>query len=184
MIYVAIKYRYKPGLQLQEEIKPGEIPTPSRGKIGAIVLFIILMAGILFGLLLGTLNAVSFIEKPPVPEEEALVIEVTGFQWGWRFKYPNGIETVGLAYVPVGKVVIFKVTSDDVFHTFSIPALKVKIDAIPGRVNIAWAQFDFPGNYRVQCYELCGVGHAEMIGEIRAVPEDAFNLWYEANAPK
>jgi cytochrome c oxidase subunit 2 len=79
-------------------------------------------------------------------------------------------------------MVVFNVTSEDVFHAFSIPDLRVKIDAIPGRYNIAWTKAYQPGIYRIQCYELCGVGHAEMITKVMVVTEDVFEYWYKAQA--
>jgi len=79
--------------------------------------------------------------------------------------------------IPVGKVVKFLVTSNDVIHAFWVPAFWNKIDAVPGRINETWAKVDRPGVYFGQCTELCGARHAYMPIAVEAVPEATFNAW-------
>ncbi len=128
------------------------------------IVFVIVSAIIFYSLEFYTLNAMRFVEE--VPENPDMVIEVDAFQWAWKFIYPNGTESLGTLKVPRGTLVLFKVTSLDVHHKFGIPALKASIDAVPGRINYLWVRFDEPGTYTVRCYELCGLGHANMMAQI------------------
>lgn len=182
LIVIPIVYSRRSGnAEPEDAIKPGELPK-DRGRTAGIVLIVILLLGVFLGLLTQSLQATEQFLEPP-EYDKVLEIEVRAFQWGFTFIYPNGIETDTLI-IPEDTLIIFKVTSEDVFHTFAIPDLRVKVDAIPGRVNEAWTIAYQPGVYRIQCYELCGVGHAEMITRLKVVTEDVFQVWYESNAPQ
>ncbi len=128
------------------------------------LVFVVLSAVIFYSLEFYTLSAMDFIETPP--EDIDMVIEVQGLQWTWKFIYPNGTESIGTLRIPRGTTVLFKVVSLDVHHKFGIPDLKASIDAVPGQTNYLWVRFDQPGEYVVRCYELCGVGHANMVATI------------------
>lgn len=184
----AIYARRKGGV---DEIQPGVIPY-ERGKTSYLVLLVLLILGSFMAVFVESYLSVNKLAQTLEEEfnidmeqlqagnfDGLLVIDVIGFQWGWTFRYPNGIET-DVLYLPVGEPVVFRVTSEDVFHTFTIPDLRVKIDAIPGQVNFFWTVPEAPGTYRVQCYELCGVGHAEMITRAVVLPQDVFQFWYES----
>lgn len=175
LIFNAIKYRAKSGSKEPEDApKPDRIP-PERGTYGAAMILTLMVAGILFTITLGTMETVDLIEHPP--EEGTLVIEVYGFQWGWRFVYPNGKETVGEVRVPKDEVIIFKVTGEDVFHKFQILEFKIGVDAIPGIVNEIWIKPDITGTFNIQCFELCGVGHARMLAKLVVMEPDEFEMW-------
>ncbi|WP_291976113.1 MULTISPECIES: cytochrome c oxidase subunit II [unclassified Chelatococcus] len=89
-------------------------------------------------------------------------IEVVARQWSWEFRYPDGTVGEGLLRMPAGQDVDFVVTSEDVIHSFWIPRLGGKIDAIPGHQNIIRLRADRPGIFRGICAEYCGSGHAAM----------------------
>ncbi|MBI4415375.1 MAG: hypothetical protein HY557_00140, partial [Euryarchaeota archaeon] len=93
---------------------------------------------------------------------EDTTIYVTGFQFGWIFKYEDGTNQTGEVWFQEDIVVKFVITSTDVIHGFALPQLGVKVDAIPGRDNIAWVRAEDPGEYITQCAEFCGVGHYGM----------------------
>lgn len=82
--------------------------------------------------------------------------------------------------VPVNTVVRVKITSDDVIHSWSVPSLGVKIDAVPGRLNEIWFKVDKPGVYYGQCSQLCGMDHGFMPIAVQAVPKDQFDTWVQA----
>jgi len=118
------------------------------------------------------------IEIPNDPN--AVHIGVVAFQWGWNFTYPNGKYMLNNLTVPEGRTVILNITSRDVFHSFGIPFLAEKEDAIPGRVNQLW--FEIPAGTQVpvdaiRCYELCGIGHAFMIANLTVVSQPAWDKW-------
>jgi cytochrome c oxidase subunit 2 len=98
---------------------------------------------------------------------------VEGHQFYWQFDYPNGARSINTLHVPVNKVIDLTVVSprQDVIHSWWIPALGGKIQAIPGRVNHTWFMAEKQGTYEGQCAELCGVYHASMIAHVVAESE-------------
>ncbi|MCP5029594.1 MAG: cytochrome c oxidase subunit II [Actinomycetia bacterium] len=113
-----------------------------------------------------------------------LVVEVTAQRWSWSFTYENGATTTKELVLPVDQRVRFDVTALDIVHSFWVPAFRTKIDAVPGRVHELYVtpdregEFeDDPANIRVQCAEICGVGHGRMEVPVRIVTEDEFEAW-------
>ena len=117
-------------------------------------------------LILAIIAAFVFYELPSIDSAPAAAdpihITVEGHQYYWQFDYPNKARSIGTLHVPVGSVVDLKVVSPDVVHSWWIPALGGKIQAIPGRTNHFWFRAEKPGSYSGQCAELCGVFHASM----------------------
>jgi cytochrome c oxidase subunit II len=116
------------------------------------------------------------------PADTALTIEITGQQWWWKVRYLSDdasriVTTANEIHIPTGKPVRVKLVSADVIHSFWVPALSGKTDAIPGQTNLTWLQADRPGRYRGQCAEYCGVQHAHMAFEVVAEAPDAFAQW-------
>jgi cytochrome c oxidase subunit II len=113
--------------------------------------------------------------------EEQLEIKVTGRQFYWQFDYPNGVVAIDTMRAPAGVPVKLVVTSPDadVIHSWWIPALGGKIDAIPGRTNQTWFRADKPGTYKGQCAELCGLEHARMLASVEVMPQSDFTAWLE-----
>ena len=123
-------------------------------------------------------------------EEVDLVVELEAMRFAWRVSYPAlNISRLNKELVlPVDKHVRFDVTSRDVIHSFWISAFRVKIDAVPGLVTTEYATPDRTGsfeddfNLRLQCAELCGVGHAGMTVPVRVVEQGEFDAWVAENA--
>lgn len=141
-------------------------------------------------------------------DDSAMTVEIVGYQWKWRYRYlsddPNSevsffsnlstprdqienrtektdtylLEVDEPMVVPVGKKVRFVLTSADVIHSWWVPQLGVKKDAIPGIVNESWTLINEPGVYRGQCTELCGKDHGFMPVVVKAVPQAEFDEWY------
>jgi cytochrome c oxidase subunit II len=130
-----------------------------------------------------------FIELPGVTDvpsagatgEEALRVKVTSRQFYWQYEYPNGVIAIDDLRAPVGVPVELEVTApaEDVIHSWWIPALGGKIDAIPGIVNTTWFQAKRAGIYRGQCAELCGLEHAKMLATVEAMSPEDFDAWLE-----
>lgn len=134
-----------------------------------------------------------------------LVVKVTGYQWMWHYEYigediefysklstPRSaildqeqkrddylLAVDNRLVLPVGRKIRFEHTSGDVIHSWWVPALSVKKDAIPGYINTNWARIDEPGVYRGKCAELCGRGHGFMPVVVEALPADEFDAWLE-----
>ena len=102
---------------------------------------------------------------------EAKRVDVAGRQFYWEFRYPDGSVTYDTLVAPVGRNVDVRVTAPghDVIHSWWIPALGGKIDAIPGRINHTWFRAEETGEYEGSCTEFCGLQHAEMTMVVRAV---------------
>lgn len=119
----------------------------------------------------------------PVANGEALRIDVTARQWQWRVTYPGtGRQLENEVHIPVDTPVNLHLSSDDVVHSFWVPRLGGKLDAIPGHTNVLRLQADEPGTYRGQCAEFCGRGHAHMQFRVIAHSEEDFRRWQEEAA--
>lgn len=133
------------------------------------------------------IGAFIFIELPgikDIPSARAggqLEIRVTGRQFYWQYEYPNGVIAIDTMLAPAGVPVRLEVTApdSDVIHSWWIPALGGKIDAIPGTVNETWFEVESPGVYTGQCAELCGLEHARMLASVEVMPEAEFVAWLE-----
>ena len=90
---------------------------------------------------------------------------------------PRLISVDNRLVLPANKVIQVLVTGGDVLHSFAMPSLGVKKDAVPGRLNETWMKIDKPGIYRGQCSEICGTGHGYMPIVIEAIPADQFATW-------
>ena len=118
-----------------------------------------------------------------VPEAKAgatnLVVHVTGRQYYWQYEYPNGVYAIDELRAPKGGTVELVVTTPtfDVIHSWWIPALGGKIDAIPGRVNHTWFRAERVGVFSGQCAELCGLNHARMTAQVEVLPQASFDAW-------
>ena len=126
-------------------------------------------------------------DQPNPPKGSArLNIVVDGQQYVWRFQYPRVDNKEVFAYeemvVPVGMTVTLDITADDVVHSWWIPKLGGKMDAVPGYVNKTWFKATEAGTWDGQCAELCGRNHANMLARVRAVPFDEYQAWYDRQA--
>ena len=118
-------------------------------------------------------------------DEKALQIEVTAYQWWWNVEYQHPepeqrVRTANEIHIPVGRTVGVKLLASDVIHSFWVPSLHGKMDAIPGHENTLWLRADRPGLYRGQCAEYCGAQHAHMAFVVIAEPPDVFERWIQA----
>lgn len=112
-----------------------------------------------------------------------LRVDVEARQWDWSLRYPeNGVQLHNELRLPVGQPVDIHVGSQDVIHSFWVPRLGGKIDAIPGRINVVRLQADQAGTFRGQCAEFCGLNHAHMVMTVIAMPADEFDAWLAAQS--
>ncbi len=130
--------------------------------------------------LVWTMAALAQVAGPPA--NPGLVLDVTGHQYWWEVTYNGALpsdrfSTANEIHIPVGVPVVVRLHGADVIHSFWVPQLAGKTDAIPGQNNVAWLQADAPGRYRGQCTEFCGLQHAKMGFEVVAEPRDAFERW-------
>lgn len=144
-----------------------------------------------------------------VPKDVALTVKARGNQWNWTYFYPDAKGDVNAGFeftsrlipddqidaskgqkrlmsvdyplvVPVGQNIQVLVTGSDVIHSWGVPALGVKMDAIPGKLNETWFRVEKPGVYHGFCYELCGIQHSQMPIEVHAVTKKVYEQWLAA----
>jgi len=120
----------------------------------------------------------SYLGMRNVPEG-ALEVSVYAQQYNWVFVYENDKETEDELVVPLNKAVKLNIYSEDVNHSFSLPAYRIKVDAVPGMETYAWFQADRLGDFDILCTEYCGVDHSQMVAVLKIIPEDEFNKWLE-----
>lgn len=102
-----------------------------------------------------------------------------GKQWMWKFQHPEGHREINTLHVPVGEKIAVTLTSDDVIHSFFVPAFRVKMDVVPGRYTQAWFEATKVGDYHLFCAEYCGAEHSQMIGTVSVMKPDDYQRWLE-----
>jgi cytochrome c oxidase subunit 2 len=158
------------------ERDPGAIPRQVRGSAILELLWTLIPAVILTFIAFPTVAAIF--RTQATPPKDALRVRVIGHQWWWEFQYPDlGIVTASDLHLPAGRPVSLEISSTDVIHSFWVPQLGGKRDAIPGGVTHILLTAEAPGEYYGQCAEFCGASHANM--RHRAVVEapEAFTAW-------
>ena len=111
------------------------------------------------------------------PPAGAMEIYITGKQWMWKAQHMDGQREINELHVPVGRPVKLIMGSEDVLHSYFIPAFRVKADVIPGRYNVLWFTATTPGTYHLFCAEYCGTKHSGMVGSIVAMEPQDFQAW-------
>lgn len=166
MFYSLIVFRRKKGDTTDAEHIEGHTTLEITWTI--IPLFVVLLFSYL-----GAENLADVLRPSP----DAMVVRVTGYQWGWNFEYPEYGFTSTEMYLPVNKAVLFKLQSQDVIHSFWVPEFRPKQDVVPGRVTELRVTPILEGNYKVRCAELCGTAHYRMEQPVIVVDDQAFAAW-------
>ena len=165
--------------------RDASLPSQTRANIWLEVTWWALPTLLVVVLIVATTAVLARIDSPA--PDDAVVVEVDGFQWGWRFTYPEAdVMVAGNAngppriQLPLDRPVVFVLTSSDVVHSFYVPAFLVKRDNVPGHENRLTVVIEEEGTYSGQCGEFCGLLHHRMGFEIDAVPQDEFDAWLAA----
>ncbi len=166
MLYSVVVFRRKPGDTSDGPHIKGNTPL----EIAWTVIPLIIVMGF------GAWSAVHLTEITAGDPDE-LVVEVTGFQFGWRFDYPDyGVSSYEL-YLPLDRQTLFRITSTDVIHSFWVPEFRIKQDAVPGRWTELRVTPTEAGDFRIRCAELCGYDHTGMYAPVIVVEPDEFEAW-------
>ncbi|HWA11044.1 MAG TPA: cytochrome c oxidase subunit II [Opitutaceae bacterium] len=107
----------------------------------------------------------------------AAEIAVIGRQWMWEVRHADGRRELAELHVPVNQPILLRLTSEDVIHSFAVPAFRLKQDAVPGRTVAAWFEATRPGRYPIYCDQYCGTQHAEMGGEVIVETPEDYAAW-------
>lgn len=111
------------------------------------------------------------------PPANAMNIYVVGKQWMWKAEHPGGQHEINALHVPTGQPIRLTMISQDVFHSYSIPAFRVKREVIPGRYTTVWFTPTKPGTYHLFCTQYCGTLHSQMIGSVTVLTPDDYQKW-------
>ncbi len=175
LIYSLIRFRRK----------SADDPEPDQSFHGSAVLetiWTIVPVGILLVILVLTFQTLK--DTDPARDTD-LTVRVVGKQWLWEVQYPEyNIKLTGEMRVPMDKDIKVELTSADVIHSFWVPQLGGKKDAVPGYLTNTWFRADRPGTFRGQCAEYCGLGHSAMPIEVIAMDQESFDLWAASTAEK
>jgi len=168
--YFAVRYRRR---------SPNEIPRPIEGSLPletlwTVIPFLIAMSMFVWG-------ASVFFGQYRMPRE-AMEISVVGKQWMWKFEHPTGQREIDELHVPLGTKVKLIMTTEDVIHSFFVPAFRIKQDVVPGRYTMLWFDATKAGTYHLFCAEYCGTNHSGMTGSIVVMEPADFNNWLSGNA--
>ena len=104
-------------------------------------------------------------------------IFVVGKQWMWKVQHPEGVREINELHVPVGRPVRLTMGSEDVIHDFFIPAFRVKMDVVPGKLTTMWFEATKVGTYHIFCAEYCGTKHSGMIGQVTVMSPQDYETW-------
>jgi cytochrome c oxidase subunit 2 len=117
------------------------------------------------------------------PPQNAMVIKVTGQMWKWNFEYDNGLKTDTL-YVPLSRAVRLNLSSQDVNHSFFIPAFRFKKDVMQNRETMVWFRTEKLGSYDIACAEYCGLQHSQMYTKVIVLTPENYTNWYNSQTVK
>ena len=163
--FAAIRYRRR---------DPRERPKPVQGSIPLEIAWTLIPFGVM--LIMFSWGAKLYF-KEFTPPADAMDVYVTGKQWMWKLQHAGGQSEINELHVPTGRPVRLILTSEDVVHSFYIPAFRVKHDVLPGRSITIWFQATKPGRYHLFCAEYCGTNHSKMIGWVTVMEPAAFESW-------
>lgn len=178
LVFTIIRYRRRAGNEGIPKQIAGNVPLEAGWTA-----FPAIVLAVVFFLTIRTLGAISYnppnlIQQTNNDPAKVVHIRVIGHQWFWEYQYPDfKIDTANELHIPVGATVYLDLESVDVIHSFWIPELGPKMDAIPGQINHMWFTTTKAGQYFGQCSEYCGVQHANMHELVIAEPLDQFNAW-------
>jgi len=115
------------------------------------------------------------------PPPHALDVYVVGKQWMWKIQHEEGRQEINELHVPVGQPVRLQMISEDVIHSFFVPAFRTKQDVLPGRYTQMWFEANKPGEYHLFCAEYCGTSHSQMRGRVVAMEAADYAEWVSGN---
>jgi cytochrome c oxidase subunit 2 len=170
IVYLGLKYRRK------SEAMPAAVPNNMKLELT----WTIVPSLIVMGLFTWGAGLYVHMSKPP---ENAMDIYVIGRQWMWHLQHPSGPREINELHVPIGRPVKLTMTSQDVIHSFFIPAFRIKQDVLPGRYSYQWFTPTKVGEYHLFCAEYCGAQHSGMIGRVVVMDEAGYQSWL-AGSPK
>ncbi|HWO01114.1 MAG TPA: cytochrome c oxidase subunit II [Blastocatellia bacterium] len=170
ILYFAVKYRRR---------SEDEIPRAVEGSMRLEAVWTIVPFFIAMGIFGWGASMYYTMYRPPT---EALDIYVVAKQWMWKVQHLDGHREINELHVPVGRKVRLMMTTEDVIHSFFVPAFRTKMDVVPGKYSTVWFEATKPGRYHLFCAEYCGTSHSGMIGWIYVMEAPEYQDWLSGGA--
>jgi cytochrome c oxidase subunit 2 len=165
LVYFSVRYRRR---------SDADQATQIHGSLALELVWTIIPFGLTMIVFVWSANLFVTIKRPP---DDALEVLVIGKQWMWKLQHLEGRREINELHVPIGQAVKLTLTSEDVIHSFFVPAFRIKQDAVPGRYTTAWFEATKTGTYHLFCAEYCGTEHARMIGRVVVMEPADFQAW-------
>ena len=171
ILFFAVKYRRR-----SDADRPAEI----HGSLALELTWTLVPLGIVVVMFVWGAKVFFHMNRPP---DDAMTVSVVGKRWMWKLQHPTGQREINELHVPVGRAVKLVITSEDVIHSFFVPAFRIKKDAVPGRYNVAWFRATKTGTYHLFCAEYCGTEHSKMIGKVVVMEPGEYQTWLAGGPP-
>ena len=170
LIFFVLRYRRR---------SPYEIPRPIAGShkletLWSVIPFLIAMT------IFGWASKVYFEQYSP--PQNAVEVYVVGKQWMWKIQHSTGQREINELHVPIGRKIKLIMTTEDVIHSFFVPAFRMKADVVPGKYTTQWFEATKTGTFHLFCAEYCGMNHSGMIGSVIVMESREFDNWLSGNA--
>ncbi|MFN7999102.1 MAG: cytochrome c oxidase subunit II [Bryobacteraceae bacterium] len=170
IFYFAIRYRRR---------SDAELPHPIHGVLSLEILWSVIPFGLTMVMFIWGASVFFKLSDPPA---DAQNIYVVAKRWMWKLQHMEGQREINELHIPVGQAVKLTMTSEDVIHSFYVPAFRTKADVLPGRYTTTWFKPTKPGKYHLFCAEYCGTKHSGMIGWIYAMEPQDYQAWLSGGA--
>jgi cytochrome c oxidase subunit 2 len=170
LVTFAVRYRRR---------SEDEVPEPLEGSIPLELAWTFIPLGLAMGMYVWGASLYFTMSRPP---RDAMEIQAVGKQWMWKFQHLGGQREIDELHVPLGRAVRLTMTSEDVIHSFYVPAFRVKYDVIPGRYTTAWFEATKVGRFHLFCAEYCGTQHSGMIGWVSVMEPAQYQRWLSGAA--
>ncbi|MDQ1557067.1 MAG: cytochrome c oxidase subunit [Pyrinomonadaceae bacterium] len=165
IFYFAVKYRRRDA---------NELPQPIAGSVKLETMWTVIPFLIAMTIFVWGASLYFTLYRPP---KDAIEIFVVGKQWMWKFQHTEGQREINELHVPVGAKVKLTMTTEDVIHSFAVPAFRIRSDVVPGRYTFAWFEATKTGRYHLFCTEFCGTNHSGMNGWVEVMEPTAYQAW-------
>jgi cytochrome c oxidase subunit 2 len=170
MFWFCIKYRH--GSRADREGRPNQ-------RLGLELTWTLVPFLLFVGLFAWSIDLWTMLRTPPA---DATPIYVVAKQWMWKVQHASGRREIDMLHVPIGVPVRLVMTSQDVIHSFYIPAFRIKQDVVPGRYTALWFTATRLGSYPLLCSEYCGTDHAAMLGAVKVMSREDYQRWLHESA--